>query len=163
MKEENEGHLSYIKVINAGEKLVINRHVGNLQAKVGYWLMNLHITPRTIYLTRHGESEFNVQGKIGGDSGLSERGKRYSKLLAEHINQLHIPGIRVWTSEMRRTVETARRIQGPKNRYGGRKTDFIRPAVNRGRKIQNILGFLFQINYFDFLFTFPIQRSKQIV
>ncbi len=114
MCEENESHLSYIKVINAGEKLVINRHCGNLQSKVGYWLMNLHITPRTIYLTRHGESEFNVQGRIGGDSGLSERGRLYARKLGEHINGLPIPGIRVWTSEMGRTMETAQHICAPR-------------------------------------------------
>jgi len=36
--------------------------------------MNLHIYPRPIYLTRHGESTFNVQSRIGGDPGLTELG-----------------------------------------------------------------------------------------
>ena len=61
-----ESHLRYMKIINAGERLVIANCHGddggnNLRAKIGYWLMNVHIRPRTIYLTRHGESEFNVQ------------------------------------------------------------------------------------------------------
>ena len=34
--------------------------------------------PRKIFLTRHGESEYNRQGKIGGDSPLSERGESYA-------------------------------------------------------------------------------------
>lgn len=42
--------------------------------------MNIHVHPRTIYLCRHGESEFNLLGKIGGDSGLSLRGKQVSPL-----------------------------------------------------------------------------------
>jgi 6-phosphofructo-2-kinase / fructose-2,6-biphosphatase 2 len=54
--------------------------------------MNIHITPRTIYLTRHGESEFNVMGKIGGDSALSERGRQYAAALAKFINDQDIPG-----------------------------------------------------------------------
>lgn len=112
MSEERESHLSYIKVINAGERLVINRHCGNLQSKVGYWLMNLHITPRTIWLTRHGESEMNVAGRIGGNSGLSPRGREYARRLGDHINGLGIPHLRVWTSEMRRTVETAAHVRG---------------------------------------------------
>ena len=33
----------------------------NLRSKIGYWLMNVHIRPRTIYLTRHGESMFNTE------------------------------------------------------------------------------------------------------
>jgi bisphosphoglycerate-dependent phosphoglycerate mutase len=57
-------------------------------------LMNIHITPRTIYLTRHGESEFNVMGKIGGDPRLSERGRQYAASLAKFINEQDIPGLR---------------------------------------------------------------------
>lgn len=31
---------------------------------------------RVIYLSRHGESEFNLYGKIGGNSGLSTQGEK---------------------------------------------------------------------------------------
>ena len=54
--------------------------------------MNIHILPRTIYLTRHGESEHNLTGRIGGDSQLSPRGELYAKALAEFINKQNIPG-----------------------------------------------------------------------
>lgn len=47
--------------------------------------MNLHLTPRAIFLTRHGESEYNVSGKIGGDSNLSERGRKYAAALPKLI------------------------------------------------------------------------------
>ena len=33
------------------------------QSRILYWLMNVHITPRTIYLTPHGESQHNEVGK----------------------------------------------------------------------------------------------------
>ena len=55
-------------------------------------LMNIHITPRTIYLTRHGESEHNLAGKIGGDSNLSSRGAMYASALADFINKQNFPG-----------------------------------------------------------------------
>ena len=55
--------------------------------------MNIHITPRTIYLTRHGESQHNVVGKIGGNSDLSPTGQTYAGLLSEYINNQNIPGI----------------------------------------------------------------------
>ena len=42
-----------------------------LPTKIVFYLMNLHIGDRTIYLCRHGESEYNVQSRIGGDSELS--------------------------------------------------------------------------------------------
>ena len=32
---------------------------------------------RVIYLSRHGESEFNLYGKIGGNSPLSTQGEKY--------------------------------------------------------------------------------------
>ena len=35
----------------------------------------------TFLLVQHGESQFNVEGKIGGDSALSERGMRYARAL----------------------------------------------------------------------------------
>ena len=40
-----------------------------------------------IYLSlfQHGESKLNVQGRIGGDAELSERGEQYAKSLAEYI------------------------------------------------------------------------------
>jgi hypothetical protein len=39
--------------------------------------MNLHITPRPIYFSRHGQSEYNVEDRIGGDSALTSRGEEY--------------------------------------------------------------------------------------
>lgn len=44
--------------------------------------MNLHTLPRTFYLTRHGQSEYNLLGKIGGDSGLTPAGREYARRLA---------------------------------------------------------------------------------
>ena len=70
--------LSFIKVINVGQRFLVNKVQDYIQSKIVYYLMNIHVHPRTIYLCRHGESEFNLLGKIGGDSGLSVRGKQVS-------------------------------------------------------------------------------------
>ena len=40
------------------------------------FLMNLNPVPSRVYLTRHGESQFNVMGLIGGDSALSAQGRK---------------------------------------------------------------------------------------
>jgi len=117
MEEEFESHLSFMKIFNAGEKLIVHRHEGNLQSRIVYWLMNIHILPRTIYLTRHGESEHNLTGRIGGDSQLSPRGELYAKALAEFINKQNIPGMRVWTSWLKRTIQTASDIDAPQERW----------------------------------------------
>jgi len=117
MGEEHESHLSFMKIVNAGEKLIINRHEGNLQSRIVYWLMNIHITPRTIYLTRHGESMNNIVGKLGGDPDLSPQGKQYAAKLSEFINKQNIPGMRVWTSWLKRTIQTAAGIEAPQERW----------------------------------------------
>lgn len=67
--------LSFIKIIDVGRRYLVNRVQDHIQSRIVYYLMNIHITPRSIYLCRHGESDLNVKGRIGGDSGLTERGK----------------------------------------------------------------------------------------
>lgn len=41
---------------------------------------------RKIWLTRHGESEYNMAGRIGGDSGLTARGEEYARLLPDVLD-----------------------------------------------------------------------------
>lgn len=117
LEEEREAHFSFIKIFNAGEKVLVHRHEGHIQSRVVYYLMNTHIVPRSIYLTRHGESEYNLQGRIGGDSQLSGRGRQYSRLLAQYISKQRIPRLRVWTSQFKRTIQTAEGIQAPQERW----------------------------------------------
>lgn len=74
--EKLDKHLSFIKIYNVGERFLVNRVIGHIQSRVVYFLMNIRVLPRTIYLTRHGESEMNLQQRIGGDSHLSTRGQQ---------------------------------------------------------------------------------------
>eukprot|EP00835_Amoeboradix_gromovi_P004586 NODE_366_length_10082_cov_0.124211.p5 type:complete len:268 gc:universal NODE_366_length_10082_cov_0.124211:6206-7009(+) len=87
LNREEDGHCSFIKLINVADKIIVNLVTGWVPSRIGYYLMNLHITPRRIFLSRHGESEYNVWGKIGGDSLLSERGNKYSELLPGLLDQ----------------------------------------------------------------------------
>lgn len=77
--------------------------------------MNLHITPRAIFLSRHGESQYNVEGKIGGDSPLSVQGRGYAaalpKLIKDNVGDVPLT---VWTSTLQRTIETAHQLPYPK-------------------------------------------------
>uniref|UniRef100_A0A8C5TX61 6-phosphofructo-2-kinase/fructose-2,6-bisphosphatase 2 n=1 Tax=Malurus cyaneus samueli TaxID=2593467 RepID=A0A8C5TX61_9PASS len=99
--------LSFIKVINVGQRFLVNRVQDYIQSKIVYYLMNIHVQPRTIYLCRHGESEFNLVGKIGGDSGLSPRGKQFSQALKKFLEEQEIVDLKVWTSQLKRTIQTA--------------------------------------------------------
>jgi broad specificity phosphatase PhoE/predicted kinase len=78
--DESDG--PHVKIINSRQFIVTNIR-GYLPLKVVHFVMNLHTLPRTFFLTRHGQSEYNVLGKIGGDSGLSANGIKYAKRLAE--------------------------------------------------------------------------------
>jgi 6-phosphofructo-2-kinase/fructose-2,6-biphosphatase 2 len=117
LDEDQEKGLSFMKIFNTGEKIVVHKHEGHIQSRIVYYLMNIHITPRTIYLTRHGESDYNVSGRIGGDSELSARGRQYASDLARFIRDQKIPDLRVWTSWMKRTIQTAREIDAPQERW----------------------------------------------
>jgi broad specificity phosphatase PhoE len=105
-----EADTAYIKLIDVGRTMIAHRINGFLNSRIMFFCSNLHITPRPIWFTRHGESEFNVQGRIGGDSGLSPRGLAYAHRLAAFFNQLYPRGaaeLVVWTSTLRRTHMTA--------------------------------------------------------
>jgi len=67
--------------MDVGRSYLVNRVMDHIQSRIVYYLMNIHVTPRSIYLCRHGESELNLKGRIGGDPGLSVRGKEVSKSL----------------------------------------------------------------------------------
>ena len=53
--------------------------------RILHFLINLHIIPRPIFLSRHGQSEYNVLCKIGGDSNLSEMGIKYVLWAVERL------------------------------------------------------------------------------
>lgn len=97
---------SYIQLIDAGRKLVSHRVQGYRSARLVTYLMHLHLSRRPIYLTRHGESQFNTRGLIGGDSGLSGAGKAYAGRLAQFTDRELTGPFELWTSSLRRTIET---------------------------------------------------------
>ncbi|XP_049560564.1 6-phosphofructo-2-kinase/fructose-2,6-bisphosphatase 1 isoform X4 [Orcinus orca] len=113
LDDELDSHLSYIKIFDVGTRYMVNRLQDHIQSRTVYYLMNIHVTPRSIYLCRHGESELNLRGRIGGDSGLSARGKQYAYALANFIQSQGISSLKVWTSHMKRTIQTAEALGVP--------------------------------------------------
>jgi 6-phosphofructo-2-kinase / fructose-2,6-biphosphatase 2 len=110
LSEEEEGDIPFIRLVDVGRLLVANRINGFLNSRIMFFLSNLHITARPIWLSRHGESEYNVQGRIGGDSLLSPRGVAYSHKLAAFMGKVYpkeTSELVVWTSCLKRTQMTA--------------------------------------------------------
>lgn len=49
---DDEKDLTYVKLIDVGSQVIINQIKDYLQSRVVYYLMNLHIRPRSIWLSR---------------------------------------------------------------------------------------------------------------
>lgn len=48
----DEGDYTYLKIMNIGKQVIINRIQDYLQSRIVYYLMNLHIRPRSVWLSR---------------------------------------------------------------------------------------------------------------
>ena len=62
------------------------------------WIKNL-------FLVRHAESEYNLENRVGGDSSLTEKGRRMAWALSRHFIGTPLPY--VFTSTLTRTREMA--------------------------------------------------------
>ena len=68
----------------------------------------------TVYLARHGESDWNVERRWQGhaDRPLTERGREQAKALAEKLRGVEIDA--VYASDLRRAWETADAVAAPR-------------------------------------------------
>ncbi|KEI40350.1 uncharacterized protein L969DRAFT_621012 [Mixia osmundae IAM 14324] len=115
----------YVKVINVGERIIVNNISGYLQSRIVFFLMNIHNRFRTVWFARSGKSV--VEHSYKADSGLSEEGEEYAEKLASFIIQTRkqLPTLRrqagdtktqqrdltVWTSARKRCIETTMPFQ----------------------------------------------------
>lgn len=122
---EDEENLQYVKMIDVGKKVISYNIKGFLASQTVYYLLNFTLAERQIWITRNGESEYNVSGRIGGDSNLTPRGEKYAKALPKFINERRelflelelenednknedhqVNEFFIWSSPRRRCVET---------------------------------------------------------
>ncbi|PRQ34563.1 putative 6-phosphofructo-2-kinase, Fructose-2,6-bisphosphate 2-phosphatase [Rosa chinensis] len=134
---------SYIKMIDMvsghGGQIQVNNISGYLPGRIVFFLVNTHLTPRPILLTRHGESMDNLRGRIGGDHALSDAGELYAKKLVNFVEK-RLKSERaasIWTSTLERTILTAAPISGfPKIQW--RALDEIYAGVCDGMTYEEI-------------------------
>lgn len=108
LEEYDERQVSYLRKINVGSKMVINRIASYLESRIVYFVMNIHIATRSILFSRHGESMYNLDQRLGGDPCLSPNGRKYAEALPSLISKLlGDQPVTVWTSTLKRTAETA--------------------------------------------------------
>ncbi len=68
-----------------------------------------------IYISRHGETEWNVAGRIQGhtDVSLSERGREQARMLGRRLSSVRIDA--AYSSDLSRAAETARVALGERD------------------------------------------------
>jgi 6-phosphofructo-2-kinase / fructose-2,6-biphosphatase 3 len=92
--------------------------LGALQTSILGVLAAPVMRKQVFYFSRHGESEYNVLGRIGGNADLSPRGQKYGERLTRHFGKAGTvanPKPRlIWTSELQRTIHTVQHIPGVK-------------------------------------------------
>jgi broad specificity phosphatase PhoE len=107
LDEKVDRPLSYVQLIDIGERVIANAIHGYLPSQIVFYLMNYHTCPRRIWLTRHGESTDNVLGRIGGDAELSSRGFDFAEELSDFmLSPQGSPKFKVWSSCLLRAVES---------------------------------------------------------
>jgi 6-phosphofructo-2-kinase/fructose-2,6-biphosphatase 4 len=117
-----ESDLHWIKMINAGERVVVNNCAfGYLSQRIVFYLLNLHIKSRQTYFARAGTAR--EEDSYKGDASLSQEGHDYAKkmsdvlikyreeerqkLIEQGAPDADLKPLTIWTSTRRRTIQTA--------------------------------------------------------
>jgi 6-phosphofructo-2-kinase len=104
-KYEEDNHMQYIKMIDVGRKVIHYQLKGFLTGGIASYLSTFNLAPRQIWITRHGKSQDNALGKLGGDSDLTEEGLQYAQVLHNFITMKR----KEWLNEQQQSaIESAR-------------------------------------------------------
>jgi 6-phosphofructo-2-kinase len=107
---EEEHNMQYIKIIDVGRKIVHFQVQGFLSCGVAGYLSTFNLSPRQIWITRHGKSVDNAYGKIGGNSDLTQEGHDYGTVLYNFVCTKRAE----WeTDQTKRALESAPLPQRP--------------------------------------------------
>lgn len=60
---------------------------------------------KILYLSRHGESEYNILKRIGGNSNITANGEKYAKKIHNYFQNEDLD---IYTSKLNRTIQTAK-------------------------------------------------------
>lgn len=166
--------LSFIKVIDVGRRYLVNRIQDHIQSKIVYYLMNIHVQPRTIYLCRHGETTDNLEGRLGGDAGLSPRGRQvsgtrasprrtqpaephpfpsplqFSAGLAQFMKEQELKDLKVWTSQLCSAIQTAEHLGAPYEQWKAlNEIDAVSVSEETLKKALRVAGLETRLPFFS--------------
>ncbi|RKP27310.1 6-phosphofructo-2-kinase-domain-containing protein [Syncephalis pseudoplumigaleata] len=111
-EEEECDNVQSCQLINVGRKVIATNIQSYLASQVVFYLMNMNLAPRQIWLTRHGESTDNILGRIAYAAALArlvaqERRQFVARAEASEATSIRDGPFHVWTSCMKRTIQTA--------------------------------------------------------
>jgi broad specificity phosphatase PhoE/predicted kinase len=104
-----KGEQNYIKLDSLNNRILVEEISNRIpyQDQIRDFLVT--DTVRNLYLIRHGETHYNLEDRIGGDSGLTKKGWEQARTLAGFFEKKKVPLI--FTSKKRRTIQTAEPIK----------------------------------------------------
>lgn len=105
---DEEECVSYMKIIDVQRSFNISKIDTHLKFEVCNFVMNININSGKFYVSRHGQSVDNVNKTIGGNSRLTVNGRGYSTKLFTHIHNCGDDIDVVFTSTLKRTIETSK-------------------------------------------------------
>ena len=119
----DEDELSWIKMVNAGQRVIIHdcSSYGYLPQRIVFYVLNLHTKSRRTYFARAGTTK--EEDSYKADASLSDEGIDYAKKMSDALikhreeerqtlieqggSAAALKPLIAWTSTRRRTVETA--------------------------------------------------------
>ncbi len=104
---DDDENLNYIKIYDCGKKVTYNDIYGYVETLILNFLINFRVCLKKIYITRHGQSLYNLENRIGGDPDITEEGYKYAKKLYGYISlKYKAEEIIIFTSNLKRTKNT---------------------------------------------------------
>lgn len=93
-----------IKTYNFGERIEKNIVEENgILTDIASFVGSVNLTKKNVYLSRHGETFFNEQDRIGGDSELTDKGMESAEKMADYFSGRNLV---IFTSAKIRTIQT---------------------------------------------------------
>ncbi|CAG8951488.1 hypothetical protein HYFRA_00007404 [Hymenoscyphus fraxineus] len=107
---EEDRNMQYIKMIDVGRKVIHHQLSGFLTSGIASYLSTFNLSPRQIWITRHGQSLDNYCGKLGGDSSLTIEGRNYGTVLYNFISKKK----KEWEVDQKNRIIAANETEYPK-------------------------------------------------
>jgi len=105
-KFEEDNNLQYIKMIDVGRKFINYNVQGFLANGIAVYLSSFNLSPRQIWVTRHGASEDNELNRIGGNSHLTEDGEDFATALYNLVTRKR----KEWEEDQRERAKGAEHL-----------------------------------------------------